>query len=131
MSDNYLIVIPTCSTYTPDNNSIEDISKLISKTYYLFDVASTNLTNYIRFIDQGYNFERILCPICGRVMAIEWWQKEMDEAYQNDYRDLTIRLPCCNNQSSLNDLEYVLPAGFSHFSIEFNKTVNLCVVAEK
>jgi hypothetical protein len=42
----------------------------------------------------------------------------MDIAYQNSFRNLEILVPCCGEKSSLNDLVYILPAGFARFSIE-------------
>jgi hypothetical protein len=42
----------------------------------------------------------------------------MDSAYKDDFKDLTVTVPCCGAKTSLNELMYVWPAGFALFSIE-------------
>ena len=41
----------------------------------------------------------------------------MDKAYQTSFVDLTFVTPCCQKQTSLNDLEYEMPSGFSKYVI--------------
>lgn len=43
----------------------------------------------------------------------------MNEAYQNQFTDLTFQTPC-NHQPSLNDLHYKWPAGFAKFIISLS-----------
>ena len=41
--------------------------------------------------------------------------EQMAEAAENDFADLTVRTPCCDTETTLNDLDYRLPAGFARF----------------
>jgi hypothetical protein len=70
------------------------------------------------FVDQGENFERVVCPLCSKEMEISWWNEAMDRSSRSKFRDLMIIAPCCESRVSLNDLEYEWPAGFASFVIE-------------
>ncbi|MDY7041417.1 MAG: hypothetical protein SVX38_11190, partial [Chloroflexota bacterium] len=82
------------------------------------DEIDYEVTETIRFIDQGENWERVLCPVCGTELDTIWWQEAMDTAYQLGFTDLLVNLPCCSAVSSLNDLQYEWPAGFARFTLE-------------
>jgi DNA-directed RNA polymerase subunit N (RpoN/RPB10) len=73
------------------------------------------------FVDQGGNFESVMCPACGAPFDIEWWQKRMGEAAETAFSNLGVVTPCCRRASSLNDLTYKLPAGFARFIIEVTR----------
>lgn len=72
----------------------------------------------IKFVDQGGNFQAIRCPHCSQELTLEWWHDRMDRAFERAFTDLSIVTPCCTELSSLNDLEYDLPAGFARFVLE-------------
>lgn len=38
---------------------------------------------------------------------------------------MSLILPCCNVASNLNELEYILPAGFSRFVVEILNAENI------
>lgn len=42
----------------------------------------------------------------------------MNKAHQKQYMDLNVIVPCCESRTSLNELKYEWPTGFSRFSIE-------------
>jgi len=65
------------------------------------------------FWDAGENFERVLCPGCGRKIPIEWWRERMFAAWDMGCRSLEVAVPCCGAVFSLNDLVYEWPQGFS------------------
>ena len=44
----------------------------------------------------------------------------MDVAFQNNFADLNVVMPCCDAGLSLNDLKYVTTAGFARFSLEIH-----------
>lgn len=78
-------------------------------------------TNYksVQFIDCAGELEHIFCPWCGREVDREFWQKAMDTAYDGSaFKYLGIRMPCCHQPSSLEELIYVKPCGFATFVIE-------------
>lgn len=48
----------------------------------------------------------------------------MDNAYENLFIDLTFSTPCCKKKTSLNDLNYKWPAGFSKFVVCISNAQN-------
>lgn len=53
--------------------------------------------------------------------GLAWWQERMDAAWLSDQRrfgDLRIVMPCWPANSSLNDLVYGSPAGFTSFVLK-------------
>jgi len=82
------------------------------------DDVRVQLSDQVRFVDQGANWERVLCPFDATELSAEWWQAAMDQAYQKDFNDLAVTLPCCKRTSSLDELHFEWPAGFARFSLE-------------
>ncbi len=118
MSDNILKLIPTTPHYKPGATAIQKACDLLSSYFSEAGEISYSLTEEVCFIDQGENWERVLCPACGIELDTAWWQQAMDTAYQTGFTDLSVNLPCCGVVSSLNDLRYELPAGFARFVLE-------------
>ena len=42
----------------------------------------------------------------------------MNKASASQFNDLNVSVPCCGQSTSLNDLNYIWPAGFSRFVLE-------------
>lgn len=118
MSDNFLKLIPISPQYVPSTAAICKAYELLSEYLPEADEISYNVTEGVRFIDQGQNWQRVSCPACGNELDAEWWQQAMDAAYQTGFSNLSINLPCCGVTSSLNDLRYEWPAGFARFVLE-------------
>jgi hypothetical protein len=125
MTDNFLILIPTDPRYIPHPDSAQAANEYLVSVLPTEDIiwiASDSVT----FVDCGNNFERVSCPACGRELAIPVWQQMMDAAYETEFADLTVTMPCCGAVGSLNDLHYEWPAGFASFSLEvLNPTTDL------
>ena len=115
MSVEYLQLIPHDPIYIPPAQdqpiALEALSRL------LLEAAEIQILVYdtVQFIDQGENWESLSCPLCGSRLATGWWQDAMDEAYKTQFENLSITLPCCTRRTSLNNLDYQLPAGFARF----------------
>jgi hypothetical protein len=118
MSDNILKLIPVSPTYIPGEDAITEAVALLQKSFSSAEHISVEISDLPRFVDQGANWERIICPECNSVIDPVWWQSAMDEAFDNRYRNLVVQVPCCKFEISLNDLRYEWPAGFAQFSIE-------------
>ena len=118
MSDNILKLIPFSPTYMPDDYSIEKALTHLQQHVQSADNINVVKSNLPRFIDQGANFEKIICPNCTSLIDVNWWQEAMDKAYKNGFEDLTIKTSCCGMETSLNELKYYWPAGFARLSIE-------------
>lgn len=118
MSDDVLKLIPSLPTYVPDNETINTAVARVREYFPNAERIEVEISESPQFIDPGSNFERIICPICNTVLEDDWWQDAMDKADENGFQDLVVELPCCGQETTLNDLRYEWPAGFAQFSIE-------------
>jgi hypothetical protein len=116
MSSTILKIIPTNPKYVPDKIQQDKAKSLLSNLYTkeLIDFVTTDT---IEFVDQGENFDSVSCNLCGKNIAIEDWQAEMEKADESHFTDLAFVTPCCHRKTSLNDLNYHSPAGFAKFVI--------------
>jgi hypothetical protein len=117
MSDTVLKLIPASPKCVPDDEALNVATHLLASFFPEAEEATFESAEQVRFIDPGQNLEEIMCPVCGDEIDMSWWQKAMSAAYQTHFSDLSIRLPCCNATSSLNDLLYDSPAGFARFEL--------------
>lgn len=118
MSDDLLRLIPTDPGFVPSAEAQNKVLQLLNSLGQWADKISLKSTDQVTFVDQGSNFERVLCPRCEWELEIDWWQQAMSKAYETQFIDLDITLPCCGTKSSLNTLTYQWPAGFARFIIE-------------
>jgi hypothetical protein len=70
----------------------------------------------VTFVDQGSNFEKVLCPACDEDIT-EHWAEWLDATFAAEFPDLSLTTPCCGRHSNLNALHYIPPAGFARFSL--------------
>lgn len=115
MSVDYLQLIPSDPLHVPPAEAQLAARDKLLQIIPLSPEITVEAFATPQFIDQGENFERVSCPFCNQILKNNWWGKVMDKAYENLFDDLTVILRCCDRQSSLNDLSYELPAGFSCF----------------
>lgn len=125
MSTNLLILIPTEPTYRPESVGAKRAQALLNTYFSQPAEASVSLTEEVAFIATGGNLERIRCPYCQSVFEEQWWIAAMERAYdETRFVDLTVRLPCCGQLSSLNDLHYEWPTGFACFQLHVRDPSN-------
>jgi hypothetical protein len=118
MSDNVLKFIQIQPNFEPTLENVKEAELYLKQRSQNFSDIQLILSEEIRFIDQGSNFESVGCPFCKKDLSIEWWQEEMGEAYNSKFSKLEVIVPCCIKESSLNNLDYNWAAGFARFSIE-------------
>ena len=82
------------------------------------DDVSARYTEEVAFVDAGENFEAVFCPLCNKELDQDWWGEAMEHASLTEFTDLTVRAPCCQGSTNLNDLRYEMPQGFSRFVLE-------------
>lgn len=123
MSSTVLKIIPTTPSYVPDKIK-QDNAKIFLTKFYKDGQIEFITTDTIEFVDQGENFESISCNLCGHNIEMEAWQNAMDNTYKKQFTDLTFITPCCNKETSLNDLNYKSPAGFARFVISVSDPQN-------
>jgi hypothetical protein len=113
MSVDTLKLIPVLPEYVPGDAMLRRACDLLESFFPGAKKTSCETTAEVRFIDQGQNWERVICPVCETELEPQWWAQAMDRAHQAGFADLRVNLPCCGAVSSLNDLQYELPAGFA------------------
>jgi hypothetical protein len=116
MSWDILRIIPSQPHYVPDLQSQEMVKQLFSSLVNSADEITTDVWEDAEFVDQGGNFESVMCPNCGTDLEA-WWIDAIDEAYAKRFRQLNVEVPCCGAKTSLNDLSYFWPAGFARFCL--------------
>ena len=111
-SDFQAIIIPT----NPKNSySRENVTKLIdclSKQFINKEII-LSIDSSVSFVDCGQEFEKIVCPNCGKEIELDFWHELMEKANANDFSDLTIQTNCCNTSTDLNSLKYIADCGFA------------------
>jgi len=118
MSSTVLRLIPTDPTYVPDPLAQARACDLVRELVPGAEGIEAQTHEETAFIDQGESFESVRCPHCKCDLEMDWWQEAMGTAGESSFENLTVRVPCCSTQTSLNDLDYHLPAGFARFVIE-------------
>lgn len=116
MSDYIVKIIPTDCTYSITNKQADHILKLIKSKIKADDIRTFIYETPV-FIDCGSNLKAISCPHCGAELDFNWWGESMNTASENHFKELSITMPCCDKESTLNDLLYDFPCGFA--CIEF------------
>jgi hypothetical protein len=117
MSDDYLVFIPNKPDYVPPEPAQDRAYKKLKEIFGHDIEIEYETYSEVQFVSCFENFERIFCPVCNKKISIEDWQEQMDSAYESKFKDLKFITPCCNAESSLNDLVYDWPQGFALFEI--------------
>ncbi len=112
MSDCIIKIIPTDPYYHTDRQKIHKIVDYL-KVRIKADNIELKTYDTPTFINCGSNLEKIMCPICGATIGFDWWSVAMDTAWNRSFMELSVKLPCCGGSSTLNDLQYHFPCGFS------------------
>lgn len=112
MADYTLRMIPGDPYRRIPVDSLREAAGCLKK---IFTADSIEAVTYEtpEFIDCGGNLERIECPLCGSVLDFDWWGEVMSSAAEGEFSDLSVKLPCCGETSSLNELKYDFPCGFA------------------
>ncbi len=120
MSDNWIVVIPAETTHRPNERQKQSLQTVLAHLApKAEEIAVEADGDHIRFFDCGENIETVRCPACGTELDGETWGNWMSADYgEGPGFDLASReLPYCGATSTLNDLTYDLPQGFSRFGV--------------
>lgn len=117
MSDYIVKIIPADAAYQITEKQAQSVLEFL-KANIKSDKIESIIQDSPVFVDCGSNLERILCPHCKVQQDFEWWGKAMDNAAGSDFKDLSVIMPCCKKESSLNDLKYDFPCGFASFEFD-------------
>ena len=118
MSDTIIKIIPADPCFRITEHKAQELVEFL-KSRIAADSIKAMLHESPVFVDCGGNLKRILCPFCKSALGFDWWGQAMNAAYEHSFENLSVTLPCCGRKSSLNDLRYDFPCGFSivEFSI--------------
>ena len=115
-SGHQLKFIPLDPNFAPTNSQQEKGITYLAELYPDKEIKST-LKKEIEFVDPGQGLETVTCNYCGQLVGFGFWTEQMDNAYKGKFVDLEMVTPCCNKTTSLDQLSYYLPSGFSKFQI--------------
>jgi DNA-directed RNA polymerase subunit N (RpoN/RPB10) len=121
MSDSYLRLIPTDPGWRPDDVALRRAVRVLRELVPEADRVRGRQHEGVVFVDAGSNAERVDCPACGAELAEDWWAGRLDRAGRPSagaFTDLAVTTPCCETRTTLNDLDYVWPAGFATAVVE-------------
>lgn len=117
MSDYVVKIIPSDPHFHCSEQTAKEIVDYLKSIVTADDIKVEVRENPV-FVDCGSNLEKILCPLCKTPLDFDWWGEEMAKASECDFNSLSVKLPCCGRESSLNDLLYHFPCGFSSVEID-------------
>jgi hypothetical protein len=118
MSDLFTTFIPVDPFFVPTVQAQRDAIALLRKLSPNAEDVSSRADEHVLFRDCGGNFERVRCGSCGGEIAVETLQNWMSEDFSDDGFSLgPIETPCCRTTTSLNQLQYEWPQGFSRYAL--------------
>jgi hypothetical protein len=118
MSTEFLCIIPVDPKYVPTADGQESALAAFTKMLPMAESVDVVVHQEIRFIDAGMRFEMVSCPFCDSELDQIWWGDAMDAAQRNAFKNLAVRLPCCDAAGTLNNLIYRMPSGFARFLLQ-------------
>ena len=120
MSDNYLTLIPTDPHWQPDQAAADHAKAALSALLPDADARrglKATWHDTVEMVHCGTNLKTIRCPRCDTDSG-DWWGEAVQERYAEAFSTLLVTAPCCDTETSLNDLTYDWPMGFASFRIE-------------
>jgi hypothetical protein len=119
MSDHFVRFIPLDPHFVPTKRAQKAALTILRDAVPRADEVSSEADEQIAFRDCGENLERIGCPACGKEIAIATWHKWMDAdcSRAGGFRLKPVTTPCCRATTTLNDLVYDWPQGFSRYEL--------------
>ena len=117
MSDQLVRLIPSDPYFRVTERQAQEALRLIRQSIRA-DGIELRMQETPMFIDSRENMTSISCPCCRQLLDFGWWGDAMDKAYETDFMDLSVQLPCCGAKSTLQDLIYDFPCAFASFELE-------------
>jgi len=114
----FLYLIPDSPDYVPTTEVRDSALTAFRAMLPRAESVDAVVHREVRFIDSGMGFELVQCPLCRTELDPIWWGDAMNAAERNCFENLSVKLPCCDCPSSLNQLNYTMPAGFARFALQ-------------
>jgi hypothetical protein len=82
MPDRFLRLIPEQPQFEPSSEAGEAAVRWLKEVTPTAAAVNRQLFQEIRFVDQGSNFERVLCPNCRSVITTHWsgWMEDSSKS---------------------------------------------------
>ena len=118
MSDHLLRLIPSDPEWEPDEVALRRAVRVLLIPWRPTpSVWARPCTGRSCSSTRGDDAERIACPSCGDEIDRDWWAARMERASAEEFARLAVTTPCCGSRTTLNDLDYVWPAGFARVEL--------------
>jgi hypothetical protein len=119
VSDHSVVFIPTDPRFVPSEKGQAAATALLRSLLSGAEAISSEVDDVVEFRDCGENFETVRCPACLLPIEIDTWQEWMSEDYSDDagFRLGVFATPCCGARTTLNELLYDWPQGFSRYAL--------------
>jgi hypothetical protein len=108
MSDYYIEFVPANPQFVPEGLAVEDALKFLRGALQdkRHQGVSFKIYDRVMFFDPGDNWEGVHCAQCGAEVE-HWWVDAICRSDKTSHsRDLMARTPCCNRETSLNDMNF-------------------------
>jgi hypothetical protein len=135
MSDSYLRIFPTDPGFIPSEAATRAALGILKPAVPEADGIKTKTYKYPAFIDQGENFEAVICPACRARLdvdsdsdqdpAVVWWHNMADSLTEQNLATLEVTMPCCGATVTFATLTFHWPAGVASFELSIQNP-NLC-----
>jgi hypothetical protein len=116
----YIKLIPAEPDFVPGNKAQDQCRKWLSAQFPDEELLLQVYPNLI-FVDHGDEPEQVRCNKCGEPLDLEYWQDLMEKAHMAQFESLVFETACCHAFTSLNELQYPLPAGFARFMVDWQQ----------
>src|SRR5687767_6457312 len=114
MSDNWIKLVPKNHQLVPEAANQERAMAYLRRIGNVGEIE-LDVWDSVRFVDCGSNFESIHCSHCNAAVDMGWFADRMGEDYCNGFQLSPFKMPCCQKQSSLNELTFEWPQAFGRF----------------
>ncbi|MBI3271715.1 MAG: hypothetical protein HYZ53_22180 [Planctomycetes bacterium] len=121
LARNRLVIVPADPEFVPETGS-QDALRNILAALAPPDAFRIRVHSRPVFVDPG-GVGEICCPNCRELLPNAWWRLAMAEARAGGFGRLLVRAPCCQRQTTLNDLVYEYPARFGRWVAEIAEPV--------
>ncbi|MFQ6146376.1 hypothetical protein ACLMNJ_25445 [Streptomyces seoulensis] len=115
MSDTLLSFIPADPRWQPDRDAADRAVCALRALAPDDDGIKATWHDEIMFVDCGSRFDEVACPRCDAVLDKHWLGDRLSAVLMKE--TLTVVVPCCGGEPSLNDLVYREPCGLARFDI--------------
>ena len=117
MSSLQLQLVPTDPSFVPTTEIATKARSLLES--FVSRASEVDYVDFydIQFFDGGEFWEGVHCPFCGTDLET-WWGSACQAAAKKNFSSLQVTTPCCQKQTSLNDLKFVSPAAFGRFVLQ-------------